>query len=108
MFALSPQSSVLSPNPSPALNPPRAMPLRLTEQHVTELLDINTAIEAVEEVLCDQAEGLATNRPRYRVAMPASQLHVMAAGDNRLGVTGVKVYTASRKGRPVSGAALRR
>ena len=30
--------------------------------------------------------------------MPASQLHVMAAGDKRLGVTGIKVYTASRKG----------
>jgi ornithine cyclodeaminase/alanine dehydrogenase-like protein (mu-crystallin family) len=74
------------------------MPLLLREQHVTELLDINTAIEAVEEVLRDQAEGLATNRPRYRVAMPASQLHVLAAGDKRLGVTGVKVYTASRKG----------
>ena len=74
------------------------MTLLLREQHVTELLDINTAIDAVEEVLRDQAEGLATNRPRYRVAMPASQLHVLAAGDSRLGVTGLKVYTASRKG----------
>lgn len=74
------------------------MPLLLREQDVTELLDMNTAIEAVEEVLRDQAEGLATNRPRYRVAMPASQLHVLAAGDKRLGVTGLKVYTASRKG----------
>jgi ornithine cyclodeaminase/alanine dehydrogenase-like protein (mu-crystallin family) len=74
------------------------MPVLIREKHVTELLDINTAIEAVEAVLRDQAEGLATNRPRYRVAMPASQLHVMAAGDKRLGVTGLKVYTASRKG----------
>ena len=74
------------------------MPLLLTENHVTELLDIDTAISAVEEVLRDQAEGEATNRPRYRVAMPASQLHVMAAGDKRLKVTGLKAYTASRKG----------
>lgn len=74
------------------------MALLLREQHVTELLDIETAISAVEEVLRDQAEGQATNRPRYRVAMPASQLHVMAAGDKRLGVTGLKAYTASRKG----------
>jgi alanine dehydrogenase len=74
------------------------MPLLLTENHVTELLDIDTAISAVEEVLRDQAEGQATNRPRYRVAMPASQLHVMAAGDKRLRVTGLKAYTASRKG----------
>jgi ornithine cyclodeaminase/alanine dehydrogenase-like protein (mu-crystallin family) len=74
------------------------MALLLTEKHVTELLDMDTAIAAVEEVLRDQAEGQAANRPRYRVAMPASQLHVMAAGDKRLGVTGLKAYTASRKG----------
>lgn len=74
------------------------MPLLLTEAHVTELLNIDTAIAAVEEVLRDQAEGQATNRPRSRVAMPASQLHVMSAGDRKLGVFGVKVYTASRKG----------
>lgn len=74
------------------------MPLLLSEQNVTELLDMETAVAAVEEVLRDQADGQATNRPRYRVAMPASQLHVMAAGDRRLGVTGLKAYTASRKG----------
>src|SRR5215510_5944076 len=74
------------------------MSLLLREKDVTELLDINMAIGAVEEVLRDHAEGQATNRPRYRVAMPASQLHVMAAGDRRLGVYGLKAYTASRKG----------
>ena len=74
------------------------MALLLRERHVTELLTIETALEAVEEVLRDQATGEATNRPRYRVAMPASQLHVMAAGDKRLGVYGLKTYTASRKG----------
>ncbi len=74
------------------------MTLLLKEKDVTELLDIEMALEAVEEVLRDQAEGQATNRPRYRVAMPASQLHVMAAGDKRLGVAGAKIYTVSRKG----------
>src|SRR6185295_15374202 len=74
------------------------MPLLLREQHVTELLDIETAISAVEEVLRDQAEGKATNRPRCRVATPTSQLHVLAGGDQRLGVYGLKVYTASKKG----------
>ena len=74
------------------------MPLLLRESQVTELLDMDTAIAAVEEVLRDQAEGSATNRPRCRVAMPSSQLHVMAAGDKRMGVTGIKVYTAARKG----------
>ncbi|HKY04245.1 MAG TPA: ornithine cyclodeaminase family protein [Blastocatellia bacterium] len=74
------------------------MSLLLRERDVTELLNIQTAIEAVEEVLRDQAEGAATNRPRYRVAAPASQLHVMSAGDRRLGVYGFKAYTASKKG----------
>src|SRR6266850_444410 len=74
------------------------MALLLREQHVTELLDIETAISAVEEVLRDQAEGQATNRPRYRVATPTSQLHVLAGGDRRLGVYGFKAYTGSRKG----------
>jgi ornithine cyclodeaminase/alanine dehydrogenase-like protein (mu-crystallin family) len=74
------------------------MALLLREEHVTELLDIETAIAAVEEVLRDQAEGQATNRPRQRVATPMSQLHVLAAGDKRLGVYGLKVYTASKKG----------
>src|SRR5512146_1087548 len=74
------------------------MPLLLTEHDVTELLDIETAIAAVEEVLRDQVAGEATNRPRYRVGAPASQLAVMAAGDRRLGVYGLKTYTASRKG----------
>jgi ornithine cyclodeaminase/alanine dehydrogenase-like protein (mu-crystallin family) len=74
------------------------MALLLREKDVTELLDMQTALEAVEEILRDQAEGRATNRPRYRVATPVSQLHVMAAGDHRLGVFGFKAYTASKKG----------
>jgi len=74
------------------------MTLLLREHHVTELLDIHTAMAAVEEVLRDQAEGQATNRPRYRVPSSTSLLHVMAAGDKRLGVCGLKVYTTARTG----------
>ncbi len=74
------------------------MALLLREEDVGNLLNIETAIDAVEEVLRDQAEGQATNRPRCRVAVPTSQLHVLAAGDRRLGVYGLKAYTASRKG----------
>ena len=74
------------------------MTILLTEQHVTELLDMPGAMEAVEEVLRHQAEGAATNRPRQRVAMPGSLLHVMAAGDRLLGVCGIKTYVSARKG----------
>jgi alanine dehydrogenase len=89
---------MLQCEPGRGIGRSETMPLLLREQHVTELLDIETAISAVEEVLRDQAEGQATNRPRYRVATPTSQLHVLAAGDRRLGVYGLKTYTASRKG----------
>jgi ornithine cyclodeaminase/alanine dehydrogenase-like protein (mu-crystallin family) len=74
------------------------MALLINESQVTELLDIDTAVAAVEEVLRDQGEGYATNRPRSRVAMQSSQLHVMSAGDRKLGVYGLKAYTASKKG----------
>ncbi|MEW6129375.1 MAG: ornithine cyclodeaminase family protein [Acidobacteriota bacterium] len=72
--------------------------LLLREHHITELLDMQTALEAVESVLRNQAEGKATNRPRSRVAMPTSQLHVLSAGDRKQKIYGLKTYTASRKG----------
>src|ERR1051325_5220232 len=74
------------------------MTLLLKEKDVAELLDMKTALEAVEEVLRDQATGEASNRPRQRVAVPTSQLHFMAAGDKRLNIYGMKMYTVSRKG----------
>lgn len=74
------------------------MTLLIREQQVVELLDIKTAISAVEEVLRDQALGKATNRPRQRVFGTASLLHVMAGGDSRLGVYGLKTYSTSKKG----------
>lgn len=74
------------------------MALLLTEKDVTALLDMPSAITAVEEVLRHHGEGTATNRPRQRVASPSVHLHVMAAGDRDLGVCGLKTYTASRQG----------
>jgi ornithine cyclodeaminase/alanine dehydrogenase-like protein (mu-crystallin family) len=74
------------------------MTLLLREHHVADLLDIKTAISAVEEVVRDQATGKATNRPRQRVFGTGSLLHVMAGGDSRLGVYGLKTYSTSKKG----------
>jgi ornithine cyclodeaminase/alanine dehydrogenase-like protein (mu-crystallin family) len=74
------------------------MALLLREKDVTELLDMETALAAVEEVLRDQATGEATNRARNRVSTQTSQLSYMVAGDKRLGVYGMKTYTVSRKG----------
>ncbi|HUK89998.1 MAG TPA: ornithine cyclodeaminase family protein [Blastocatellia bacterium] len=74
------------------------MAIILTEKQVTELLDIETAIAAVEEVVRDQAVGQATNRPRQRVFGGGSLLHVMAGGDKRLGVYGFKAYSTAKTG----------
>ena len=59
---------------------------------------MQTVISAVEDVVRDQAEGVATNRPRQRVFGAGSLLHVMAAGDRRLGVYGIKVYSTGKQG----------
>src|SRR5215472_5264714 len=74
------------------------MALLITEREVTHLLDIKTAIAAVEEVLKDQAQGVATNRPRQRVHGSSALLHVMAAADRRLDVFGFKAYATARTG----------
>lgn len=59
---------------------------------------METALAAVEEALLHQAIGEATNRPRQRVGSLKSMLHVMSAGDSRLGVCGLKVYMSSGSG----------
>jgi alanine dehydrogenase len=72
------------------------MALYLTEDDVSQVLDPRTAVEAVEEAFRHQASGTASNRSRQRITMPLSQFNVMAAGDRRLGIYGVKIYSVSR------------
>ncbi len=79
------------------------MAIYLSEADVTELLDMKTAVEAVEECFRLFGEGMAQNQPRRRVMGGESVLHFMAAGSADLGklgggATGVKVYTSSKGG----------
>ena len=79
------------------------MAIYLSEADVTELLDMKTAVEAVEECFRLLGEGTAQNQPRRRVMGEESVLHFMAAGSVDLGklgggATGVKVYTSSKRG----------
>ena len=55
-------------------------------------------MDAVENVLRDQAEGNATNRARRRVALPTGGLNYMAAGAPELELMGIKVYSIARTG----------
>ncbi|MEP7271012.1 MAG: ornithine cyclodeaminase family protein [Acidobacteriota bacterium] len=74
------------------------MPLYLTEANVTDLLDMPTALEAVERVLKAQSTGDATNESRRRVRAGGTTLHVMSGAVNGTpgGFLGLKAYTVAR------------
>lgn len=74
------------------------MTLLLTEEEVERLLDMDSTLDAVENVLRDQAEGKATNRARRRVALPTGGLNYMAAGAPELELMGIKVYSITQMG----------
>ncbi|CAN5899518.1 ornithine cyclodeaminase family protein [soil metagenome] len=74
------------------------MTLLLTEEEVERLLDMGSTLDAVENVLRDQADGKATNRARRRVALPTGGLNYMAAGTPELELMGIKVYSIARTG----------
>jgi alanine dehydrogenase len=73
------------------------MTLFLTEEEVGNLLDMRSTIDAVEEILRQQAEGRATNRARRRVSLRGSGLNVMFAGAPEIGALGLKAYTVARE-----------
>jgi ornithine cyclodeaminase/alanine dehydrogenase-like protein (mu-crystallin family) len=68
----------------------------LREDDVRELLDVETAIEAVEAAFRGLAEEKAVNIPRSRARAPGITLHVMSAAAEYLGFVGWKVYTTTR------------
>ena len=73
------------------------MALLLTEDDVRVLLDMPTAIEAVEESLRRQGVGDAWPLPRRRLELPDKVfLNDMAAADREGGWMGVKIYTVAR------------
>ena len=74
------------------------MTLLLTETEVKDLLDMSSTLDAVENVLRDQADGKATNRARRRVALPTGGLNYMAAGAPELELMGIKVYSIASTG----------
>jgi ornithine cyclodeaminase/alanine dehydrogenase-like protein (mu-crystallin family) len=69
------------------------MALFVTESQVAELLDMPTALAAVEEVIRLHGQGRAVNHPRQRVRRNGVLLHWMGAAVPEWGLTGFKVYT---------------
>ena len=74
------------------------MTLFLTEKEVENLLDMRSALEAVEEILRQHAEGRATNHARRRVALSGSGLNVMFAGAPEIRALGLKAYSVAHTG----------
>ena len=70
--------------------------LYLTEDHVRELLDMPTAIEVVEELFRQSADGRAKNVPRARVSGGKMMLHTMSGVCDYLGIGGWKAYSTTR------------
>jgi alanine dehydrogenase len=72
--------------------------LLLTEEDVRQLLTMDMALEAVEQVLRKMALDEAVNIPRARSQTDHAMLHVMSGAAKTLGVMGYKAYSTSRKG----------
>ncbi len=71
--------------------------LFLTEDDVRELLDIPTALDVVEELFRQLADGRAKNIPRARVTGDKMMLHTMSGVCEYLGVGGWKAYASTRE-----------
>lgn len=72
--------------------------LFLNENEVRELLDMDVAIEVLEQAFREQAAGRATNVPRSRARGEGVYLHTMSAAADYLGVVGWKSYTTTSRG----------
>lgn len=72
--------------------------LFLTETDVRQLLTMEMAMQAVEEVLRLQANDQAQNVPRARAQTDNATLHVMSGSVRGLGVMGYKVYATTKQG----------
>src|SRR6516165_429100 len=72
--------------------------LYLTEADVRELLDMEIAIDVVEEAFRQLGQGGAMNVPRARAHGQGIYLHTMSAVASYLGYAGWKAYTTTAQG----------
>lgn len=72
--------------------------LFLTEDDVRELVDMEAAVEVIEELFRQWGTGQAANTPRVRTSSPGITLHSMAGVATYLGVIGWKQYSTTRAG----------
>lgn len=71
------------------------MALYLKEEEVGGLLDMQTVLEAVEQVMVAHGRGETIDFPRQRVRLPKSMTHLLQGGVPSLNLSGFKVYTTA-------------
>jgi alanine dehydrogenase len=72
--------------------------LYLNEADVKELLDMELAIDVIEQAFQQWGNERASNQPRQRAKAPGIVLHSMCATADYLGLVGWKVYTTTKTG----------
>lgn len=72
--------------------------LFLTEEDVTRLLDMELALDAIEEVFRARSAGQIQNKPRYRLPTGGGSYNFMSATWPERGIAGHKSYVAGRGG----------
>ncbi|MFP6679318.1 MAG: ornithine cyclodeaminase family protein [Dehalococcoidia bacterium] len=74
------------------------MTLYLTETEVSQILTMDIALEAVDEVFAARGNGEVVNHPRSRIALGRGSYNLMAAGWPDKGIVGSKSYVGGAGG----------
>ena len=74
------------------------MALYLTESEISQIINIQLAIDSVEESFKLIATGEGVTKPRERLPIGTSSMNYMSAGINTENITGLKVYVPNSKG----------
>tara|TARA_B110000263_G_scaffold237854_1_gene238535 strand:- start:90 stop:1043 length:954 start_codon:yes stop_codon:yes gene_type:complete len=74
------------------------MALYLTESEISQIINIQLAIDSVEESFKLIATGAGVTKPRERLPIGTSSMNYMSAGINTENITGLKVYVPNSKG----------
>ncbi len=72
------------------------MPLYLSEDDVSELLDMDIALAAMEQLFREWGDDRAENTVRQRVRAPGVMLHTLSGACEYLGRVGLKTYTTTK------------
>lgn len=74
------------------------MPVYLKEADIVQLLDMPSAIDAVEDVMRQCAAGESENIPRKRARTSSGLFHLMGGASAALGSHALKAYTSTGSG----------